>query len=181
MNKLMICCTLAGALALAACSSSGSSTASPSSTSGAGSSSGGGANAGAGNASGRDLCASVTAADVQAITGETITAAKPLGSGSRFRSGFTGPSCVYTTTTGLGGVNAEFVAADSYQGLTTDPVTKPKALSGVGDEAFQAVDQVDGTKVIRTLAKKGDQYLFVQIYAGTTEANAKTLTNKLLG
>lgn len=192
MKKLIIGTVAVGVLGLAACSSSESSTAAStttaagSSSSGAGSSSDAGTGSDSGSDSGstaadRDLCAEVTAEDVQALTGETITSAKPLSGGSHFSSSFQGASCVYTTSTGLGGVSAEFVDAGSYDALTTDPVTKPQPLDGVGDEAFQGVDQIDGTKVIRTIAKKGDEYLFVQIYAGTSEANAKTLTEQLLG
>ncbi len=123
----------------------------------------------------------MTAADVQQLTGESITSATELDGGSRVRSGFKSPSCVYKTATGLGGVSAEFVAADTYKGFTTDPVLPPSALTGVGDEAFQVVDKLDGTKVIRTYAKKGDQYLYVQIFAGTPPDKAATLTKKLLG
>ena len=54
-------------------------------------------------------------------------------------------------------------------------------VAGVGDEAYQVVDQVDGTKVIRTIARKGDQQVLVLIYSGTSVDNAKTLTTKLLG
>lgn len=188
MKKLIIGAVAVGVLGLGACSSSEPTASSSSTTAAAGSSSDGGSSSSGGaegdggsNAASRDLCADVTAADVQALTGETITSAEPLAGGMRFRSGFEGPSCVYSTTTGLGGVSAEFVSADSYQGLTTDPVTKPVPLDGVGDEAFQVVDQIDGTKVIRTFATSGDEYLFVQIYAGTSEANAAALTSSLLG
>jgi hypothetical protein len=182
MNKLIACAVAAGTLTVAAaCSSSGSSdTAAGTGSTAAGSSSGGGSTSG-GSSSSRNLCEEVSASEVSALVGQTITSAEPLSPNGRFRSGFSAPSCEYETAVGLGGVSAEFVEAESYQGLTTDSVTKPRPLAGVGDEAFQAVDQVDGTKVIRTFAKRGDQYLYVQIFSGTSEDNAKTLTNKLLG
>lgn len=186
-TKLLVCAALAaGSIGLASCSSSGSSTASGSSST-AGSSSGGSSSGGASSggsssaASTRKLCEEVTAAEVSTLTGQTITSAKELGAGDRFRSGFTGPSCLYKTSSGLGGVSAEFVAADTFRELIADPGLKPTPLAGVGDEAYQVVDQVDGTKVIRTIARKGDQQVLVLIYSGTSADNAKTLTTKLLG
>ncbi len=191
-TKLLLCAALAaGSVGLAACSSSGSSNASASSSTAAGSSGGassggassGGSSSGGGSsaASTRKLCEEVTPADVSALTGQTITAANELGAGERFRSGFTGPSCLYKTSSGLGGVSAEFVAADTFRELIADPGLKPTPLAGVGDEAYQVVDQVDGTKVIRTIARKCDQQVLVLIYSGTSADNAKTLTTKLLG
>ena len=191
-TKLLVCAALAaGSIGLASCSSSGSSTASGSSST-AGSSSGGSSSGGASSggassggsssaASTRKLCEEVTAAEVSTLTGQTITSAAELSAGSRFRSGFTGPSCLYKTSSGLGGVSAEFVSADTYQGLVADPGLKPTPLAGVGDEAYQVTDQIDPSKVIRTIAKKGDQYVLVLIYSGTSADNAKTLTTELLG
>lgn len=191
MNHRLACVLVVAASAavgLSSCSSGSSTASSPSTTSASsggsssgGSSSGSSGDAGAGAPSTRNLCTEVTAADVQQLTGESITSATELDGGSRVRSGFKSPSCVYKTATGLGGVSAEFVAADTYKGFTTDPVLPPSALTGVGDEAFQVVDKLDGTKVIRTYAKKGDQYLYVQIFAGTPPDKAATLTKKLLG
>ena len=116
-----------------------------------------------------------------ALTGEKISTASPISEGSRFRTGFDGPSCVYKPASGLGGVSAEFVSAESYDGLVSDPMLKLTPMAGVGDEAFQALDQIDGTTVIRTLAKKGDDHLLVMIFSGTSPENAKELTTKLLG
>lgn len=185
MKKLIVGSIAVGLLGLTACSSSEtatSSSATPSTSSEAGSSTDAGTPTDASSdIPDRDLCAEVTAEDVQSITGETIVSAKPLSAGSHFSSSFQGPSCVYGTSSGLGGVSAEFVSAESYEALTTDPITKPLPLDGVGDEAFQVVDQIDGTKVIRTVAKQGDDHLLVLIFAGTSEAEASTLTSQLLG
>ena len=146
--------------------------------------SGSGASDGGGSASAaadEDLCEKVPVATVAELTGAKVTTAAPLSASTRVESSSTLPSCNYNTATGLGGGSAEFISEDRYTAFTTnDPVTPVEPMSGVGDEAYKGVDTIDNTKVIRVIAKKGDRFLFLQIFSGAPEAGAQQLANQML-
>ncbi|MCX7621341.1 MAG: DUF3558 domain-containing protein [Acidimicrobiales bacterium] len=129
----------------------------------------------------RDLCSEVKAADVAAILGEEITGAKPLSAGERYDSQFNGPTCSYPGKNGLGGAVAQTFSATRYEGEKSSPLTgEYEPMAGVGDEAFLRYD-AQGQAVISTVAKKGNDYWYIQIFRGTTPDKAAELTRKILG
>ncbi len=161
------------ALALAGCSSSsGSGSAATSTTAGSG---GASSTTTAAGSSGGDLCATVPGDKVAAALGVTVTSAKPMSAGERFRSSNTLPSCIYKGAT-VNVAHAEFIPCTEYQGLKTDPVANRKPLSGVGDEAVARADASSAGTFIDSVSKKGDRCLYLLIIQGADEAKTKAVT-----
>ncbi len=175
-NALCIVVPLAGlSLAMSGCSSSST----PTATNAAGSSTSGAPSAGGAASTSTDLCLTVPADKVSTLLGTPVKSAKVLTESGRFRVGNTLPGCTYQGDT-IGVVQAEFLKCDDWKGLESDPIAKRKPLAAVGDSAMARPSGSDPTVLIDTISKKGDRCLYVQIFQGTTEAKAQSLTNEFL-